>query len=79
MTEVVLWQAYDLGYLAVDAAVAAAKGEISGEKYVSTLSGTTQVEGTSTYPAEGHKINGKEIILGDPATFKLETISAWKK
>lgn len=79
MTEVILWQAYDLGYLAVEAAVAAAKGELSGDKYVSTLSGTTQVEGVSDYPAEGHKINGTEIILGDPATFTLDTISAWKQ
>ena len=79
MTEVILWQAYDLGYLAVEAAVAAAKGEISGDTYVSTLSGTTQVEGVSTYPEEGHKINGTEIILGDPATFTLDSISAWKE
>ncbi len=79
MTEVVLWQAYDLGYLAVEAAVAAAKGELTGDKYVSTLSGTTQVEGVSEYPAEGHKINGKEIILGDPATFTLDTLGAWKE
>lgn len=79
MTEVVLWQAYDLGYLAVEAAAAAAKGELTGDKYVSTLSGTTQVEGVSTYPAEGHKINGAEIILGDPATFTLDTIGAWKE
>lgn len=79
MTEVILWQAYDLGYLAVEAAVAAAKGELSGDTYISTLSGTTQVEGVSDYPAEGHKINGTEIILGDPATFTLDTIGAWKQ
>lgn len=78
MTEVVLWQAYDLGYLAVNACVAAVNGELDGDTWVSTLSGTDQVEGVSTYPAEGHKINGSEIILGDPATFSLDTISKWK-
>ena len=59
--------------------MAAAKGELSGDTYISTLSGTTQVEGVSDYPAEGHKINGTEIILGDPATFTLDTIGAWKQ
>lgn len=78
MSQVILWQAYDLGYLAVDAAVAAAKDEISGDKYVSTLSGTDQVEGVSTYPEDGHKIVNKEIILGDPATFTFETVGKFK-
>lgn len=79
MSTVVLWQAYDLGYLAVETAVQAVKDEISGDMLVSHLSGTAQVEGASTYPAEGHKIIGKEIILGDPAVFTLETADQFKK
>lgn len=79
MSEVILWQAYDLGYLAVESAVRAVSGDISGDRMVSTLSGTDQVAGVSTYPAEGHKIvNGKEIILGDPAVFVTDTVDKFK-
>lgn len=78
MSEVVLWQAYDLGYLAVEAAVQSVKGEISGDKMVSHLSGQDQVEGVSQYPADGHKIIGQEIVLGDPAVFVLETADKFK-
>lgn len=79
MSEVILWQAYDLGYLAVESAVRAVSGDITGDRMVSTLSGTDQVEGVSKYPAEGHKIvNGKEIILGDPAVFVTDTVDKFK-
>lgn len=78
MSEVILWQAFDLGYLAVNAAAAACNDEISGDTFVSKLSGTDQVEGVSTYPAEGHKITNKEIILGDPAVFTLDTVDKFK-
>lgn len=78
MTEVILWQAYDLGYLAVNAAVAAVNDEISGDLFVSELSGKDQVEGVSTYPAEGHKVSNNEIVLGDPAIFTYDTVGMFK-
>ena len=79
MSSVVLWQAYDLGYLAVESAYKAVKGEISGDKLVSNLSGKDQVEGVSKYSEYGHKIVGKEIILGDPAVFTLDTVDNFKE
>lgn len=79
MTSVVLWQAYDLGYLSVEAAYKAIKGEISGDILASNLSGKDQIEGVSIYPEEGHKIVGKEIILGDPAVFTLDTADKFKE
>lgn len=80
MTTVVLWQAYDLGYLAVSAAYSAATGELveGATEYVSGLSGQTQVEGVSTYPAS-HKVEGSVIYLGGPATFHLDTLDCWKQ
>ena len=79
MTTVVLWQAYDLGYLAVDAAYAAAAGELKegATSYVSGLSGQTQVEGVSTYE-DSHLVDGVTVYLGAPATFTLDTLDCWK-
>lgn len=79
MTTVVLWQAYDLGYLAVNTAYAAATGELTpgDTEFVSGLSGQTQVEGISTYP-DSHKVDGVTVYLGGPATFHLDTIDCWK-
>lgn len=79
MTTVVLWQAYDLGYLAVAAAHAACTGGLNAgdTAFVSGLSGNTQVEGVSTYPAE-HLVDGVTVFLGAPATFTLDTLDAWK-
>lgn len=79
MTTVVLWQAYDLGYLAVDAAYAAATGELKegATSYVSGLSGQTQVEGVSTYD-DSHHVDGVTVYLGTPATFNLDTLDCWK-
>ena len=79
MTTVVLWQAYDLGYLAVDAAYAAATGELKegATSYVSGLSGQTQVEGVSTYD-DSHHVDGVTVYLGAPATFNLDTLDCWK-
>lgn len=78
MTEVILWQAYDLGYLAVNAAVEAVNGDLTGDIFVSELSGKDQVEGVSVYPEEGHKISNNEIILGNPAVFTLDTVDKFK-
>ncbi len=79
MTTVILWQAYDLGYLAVDVAYAAAAGELAegATEFVSGLSGNTQVEGVSTYP-ESHLIDGTTVYLGGPATFTLDSLDKWK-
>ena len=79
MTTVVLWQAYDLGYLAVDVAYAAAAGELTegATSYVSGLSGQTQVEGVSTYE-DSHHVDGVTVYLGAPATFTLDTLDCWK-
>jgi rhamnose transport system substrate-binding protein len=79
MTTVVLWQAYDLGYLAVNTAYSAVTGDLTegATEYVSNLSGTTQVEGISTY-ADAHKVDGVTVYLGGPATFTLDTLDCWK-
>lgn len=80
MTTVVLWQAYDLGYLAVNVAYAAATGELKegATEFVSGLSGQTQVEGASTY-ADSHLVDGVTVFLGAPAAFTLDTLDCWKK
>lgn len=79
MTTVVLWQAYDLGYLAVNAAYAAATGDLAegATEFKSNLSGATQVEGVSTY-ADSHLVDGDVVYLGGPATFNLDTLDCWK-
>lgn len=79
MTTVVLWQAYDLGYLAVNTAYAAATGGLTkgATEFVSGLSGKTQVEGVSTYDAS-HRVDGATVYLGAPASFNLDTLSCWK-
>lgn len=79
MTTVILWQAYDLGYLAVNVAYAAATGELSegDTEFVSGLSGQTQVEGVSTYD-DAHTVDGAIVYLGGPAEFKADDLDAWK-
>ncbi len=79
MTTVILWQAYDLGYLAVDVAYAAATGGLTQDatEFVSGLSGKTQVEGVSAYP-ESHLVDGKTVYLGGPAIFTLDSLDKWK-
>ncbi|MCD8051580.1 MAG: substrate-binding domain-containing protein [Clostridiales bacterium] len=79
MTTVVLWQAYDLGYLAINTAYSAVAGELESgaAEYVSNLCGQTQVEGVSTY-ADTHKVDGATVYLGGPATFTLDTLDCWK-
>ena len=79
MSTVVLWQAYDLGYLAINAAYSAVVGDLAegATEYVSNLSGTTQVDGVSTY-ADSHLVDGAVVYLGGPATFTLDTLDKWK-
>ncbi len=79
MTTVILWQAYDLGYLAVDVACSAASGDLLNgmTEYVSGLSDEVQVEGSSIYPVS-HLVDDSTIYLGGPATFHLDSIDKWK-
>jgi rhamnose transport system substrate-binding protein len=60
---IILWSPEDLGYLAVQAGVALAKGDL--------------VKGAETFSAGKlgeMKIEGESIILGDPTTFTKENI-----
>lgn len=78
MTTDILWQPYDLGYLTVNAAVDAMKGQIKNP-YISKLSGTAQVAGQSVYDPKGHKVVGKEIFLGAPAIFTKDSADKMKQ
>jgi ABC-type sugar transport system substrate-binding protein len=64
--ELVLWNAVDLGYLAVQVAAAAAKGEFEpgAETLEAGRLGVVQV-------------NGAEVILGDPIVFTAENIDSF--
>ncbi len=79
MTSVVLWQAYDLGSLAIEIACAAVTGTLKKDEseYSSSLSYQNQVEGVSIYP-NSHLIDGSTIYLGGPATFTLDSLDKWK-
>ncbi|MDZ4858924.1 MAG: substrate-binding domain-containing protein [Candidatus Hydrogenedentes bacterium] len=63
----VLWNPVDLGYLAVQVAVASAKGDLA--------------PGASTFNAgrlgERSILNGDEVILGDPIVFTKENIGQY--
>jgi rhamnose transport system substrate-binding protein len=63
----VLWNATDLGYLAVHVAVASAKGEL--------------VPGATAFNAgrlgERSIRNGDEVILGDPIVFTKDNIDQY--
>jgi ABC-type sugar transport system substrate-binding protein len=60
---VILWKTEDLGYLAVQAAVAAAKGQLkAGDKKF-------DVKGMGAFD-----IQGSDIILGDPFKFTKSNI-----
>ena len=78
MSTDILWQPYNLGYLVVNAAVAAMKGEIK-DPFVSNLSGKAQVEGESVYDPNGHKVLGTEVFLGAPALFTKDSADKMKQ
>jgi ABC-type sugar transport system substrate-binding protein len=86
MSAVVLWQPFDLGYLALYAAVDLLEGnELSGDRYTSPLSGTlmtvsfTDGETPVMYPSEGHKVmENNTIILGPPIVWNLENIDYFR-
>ncbi len=79
MTSVVLWQAYDLGSLAVETACAAVIGTLKdgASEYCSSLSYQNQVEDITIYP-NSHLIDGRTIYLGGPASFTLDSLDKWK-
>ncbi len=79
MPTVVLWQPYDLGYLAVEVAVDILRGDASRDMttYSSSLSGNVQVADIM-YPAE-HKITEDgQIILGPSIAFNLDNAAGFK-
>lgn len=86
MSAVVLWQPFDLGYLALYAAVDLLEGnELSGSRYTSPLSGTlmtvsfTDGETPVMYPSQGHKVmENNTIILGPPIVWNLENIDYFR-
>lgn len=64
---VILWNPVDLGYLTVQVARAVAKGELK--------------EGDTTFKAGRlgeKKVNGKEVLLGEPLRFNKENIDQYK-
>ncbi len=79
MPTVVLWQPYDLGYLAVQVAVDLLNGTATKDmtSYKSALSGKSQI-GDVNYPAE-HKITeDKQIILGPSIAYNLDNVKFFK-
>jgi len=79
MPAVVLWQPYDLGYLAVNLAVDLLRGDAKKgmDSYVSDLSGTSQI-GDAMYPAS-HKITEDgQVILGPSISFGLDNYMLFK-
>jgi ABC-type sugar transport system substrate-binding protein len=86
MAAVVLWQPFDLGYLALYVADAVLHGNPpTGSTFKSPLSGTNMtvsfLDGKTPvlYPAAGHKIlPNNVIILGDPIVWNLKNIDRFR-
>jgi rhamnose transport system substrate-binding protein len=79
MPAVVLWQPYDLGYLAVNLAVDLLTGVVDKEmaEYPSALSGQSQI-GDVMYPA-AHKITDDgQVILGPSISYGLDNYMLFK-
>ena len=79
MPAVVLWQPYDLGYLAVNLAVDLLTGKVDKEmtEYKSALSGNSQI-GSNNYPA-AHKITDDgQVILGPSISYGLDNYMLFK-
>jgi len=73
MPTVVLWQPYDLGYLAVNLAVDLLTGDVEKgmSDYASNLSGNSQI-GDVKYPA-AHKITADgQVILGPSIAYNMD-------
>ena len=79
MKSVVLWQPYDLGYLAVEFSTKFAKGEVKvgDTSFKSSLSGKTQLKDVKY--ADAHKILADgEVILGLPIVYTIDTLDRFK-
>lgn len=79
MPTVVLWQPYDLGYLAVQVAADLLTGKVTKDmtSYVSNLSGHSQI-GDINYP-DSHKITeDKQIILGPSIAYNLDNVKYFR-
>lgn len=79
MKSVVLWQPYDLGYLAVEFAKDLINGEVKAEdtSYKSSLSSATQLKDVKY--GESHKIlSDGQVILGLPIVYTIDTLDGFK-
>ena len=79
MKSVVLWQPYDLGYLAVEFSTKFAKGEVKvgDTSFKSSLSGKTQLKDIKY--ADSHKIlPDGEVILGLPIVYTINNLDGFK-
>jgi len=79
MKSVVLWQPYDLGYLAVEFSTKFAKGEVKvgDTSFKSSLSGKAQLKDVKY--ADAHKILADgEVILGLPIVYTIDTLDRFK-
>jgi rhamnose transport system substrate-binding protein len=79
MKSVVLWQPYDLGYLAVEFATKFINSEVKvgDTSFKSSLSGKTQL-GDLNYE-DSHKIlPDGQVILGLPIVYTVDTVSGFK-
>jgi ABC-type sugar transport system substrate-binding protein len=76
---VILWQPYDLGYLAVEFALKVLQGEVqdTDTEFVSSLSGNTQVKDMMYEPS--HLITpDKQVILGKPVVYTIDLVDYFK-
>lgn len=79
MQSVILWQPYDLGYLAVEFATEVVKGNVdeNATSFKSSLSGNKQLADINY--EEEHKITSdKQLILGKPLVFNSENMDGFK-
>lgn len=76
---VILWQPYDLGYLAVEFTNQLLKGEIEKDatEYKSSLSGKSQCD-DMMYESSHKILDDKQIILGKPVIFTLDLVDYFK-
>lgn len=79
MQSVILWQPYDLGYLAVEFAAEVVKGNVdeNATSFKSSLSGNKQLADINY--EEEHKITSdKQLILGKPLVYNSENMNGFK-
>jgi len=79
MKSVVLWQPYDLGYLAVEFTSKLKKGEVKAgdTTFKSSLSGKTQLKDVKY--SDSHKIlPDGQVILGLPIVYTLDSVDGFK-